>query len=155
MITLKNSFLFLYLSIISLNYSCLNSKNMSTESSPIEFTEERRLNHAIDLKEITLINNMEELTNLYAKLNDPNIPRSAPIPVFDENSEMILVIKPKLETIVNGDIEIESVTQLNSKIMVNYKEIENWEYKENKSTHPIVIIRISEKSSEIKLNKIN
>ena len=104
MITLKNSFLFLYLSIISLNYSCSNSKNMNAESSPIEFTEERRLNHAIDLKEITLINNMEELTNLYAKLNDPNIPRSAPIPVFDENSEMILVIAPSRSSASFGPV---------------------------------------------------
>lgn len=155
---MKNYFTRISLPIVilfSLIYSCSNFKNMNAASTSIEFNEERRLNQKIDLEEITLVNNMEELTQLYAKLKDPQIPRSAPIPVFDESSEMMVVIKPKLEKSVYADIEIEGVTKSNSKITVSYKEVENWEFQQNKWIDPIVIIRISEKSSEIQLNKIN
>lgn len=156
---IKLIFISVGLTFIGLISSCSNSKNMNSsqpqETVQIEFSEERRLNHDLNLKELTVINTIKELTEIYGELADPNIPRSAPIPTFDENSESILVIKPKLKTFTHGDIEIESVEKSNSKIIINYKEIENWEFTENKWDDPIVIIKISEKPSEIQLNKIN
>ncbi len=154
-----NKLFLLVLAMLGLFSACSNSQNMnssqSQNASQIEFTEERRLNHKIDLNEVTIINTLQELTELYSRMENPDVPRSAPIPPFNEKTESVLVIKPVLKNLVNGDIEIESIKKSKSKLTVNYKEIENWEYSENKWSNPIVIIKISDKPSEIKLNKIN
>ncbi|SMC42583.1 hypothetical protein [Moheibacter sediminis] len=153
----KNIFLFAGITFLSLNLSCSNSKNMNAAQSQnfIEFTEERKLNHSLNLKETTIINSAQELTELYSKLRDKSIPRSAPIPAFDENTESIIILKPTLKNLTYADIEIESIEKVKSKLRINYREIENWEFTENKWNNPIVILRISEKPSEIQLNRIN
>lgn len=153
----RNIYLLIGFSFLALNLSCSNSKNITTEQSQtsIEFTEERRLNHPLNLNETTIINSSQELIELYGKLEDKSIPRSAPIPSFDGNIESIIVIKPTLKKLKYGDIEIESVEQIKSKLRINYREVENWEFTENKWNNPIVIIRVTEKPSEIQLNKIN
>lgn len=157
MIFYKPTYIFIFLILTGLSLSCSNSKNINSEQSQIsiDFTEERRLNHNLSLKETTIINSVQELNELYSKFNDKSIPRSAPIPTFDEKTESILVLKPTLENLTYGDIEIESVEKIKSKLKINYREIENWEFTENKWSNPIVILRISEKPSEIQLNRIN
>ena len=144
--------------IMGLSVSCSQSKNMHPDAShnnrPIEFTEERRLNHAIDLAEATVIRDLQELTRLYGRLEDPSTPRSAPIPFFDEETESVIVLKPVLENDY-GDIQVENMEESNGTLTIYYREIENWEYRENKLSNPIVILRVSTKPSEIKLNKIN
>lgn len=153
----KPTFFILVFILVSATISCTNSKTVTQSASKenIEFTEERRLNHTADLKEATIINTSKELIALYSKFKDPNIPRSAPIPAFDESSESIIVIKPKNFEKKYADIEIVSIDEINSTLIVSYKEIENYEFTENQWNNPIVILRISKKPSEIKLNKIN
>src|SRR5690606_39197545 len=143
--------------LLGMILSCSNSKklNNNNSTSSIEFTEERRLNFNSDLKEATIINSSQKLIALYGKMEKPNAPRSAPIPAFDEATESILVIKPKLKDYQYADVEILSIDKLNSKLIVNYKEVENWEFTEYNWSDPIVILRVSEKPSEIQLNKIN
>lgn len=149
----------LSLTMLGLFVSCSQSQNMSQDTSQntlqIEFTEERRLNHEIDLKETAIINDLQQLTELYGRLEDPSVPRSAPIPPFDENTESILVLKPVLKNHPYGDIQIENIEKSGSILTIHYQEIENWEYTENKWSDPIVILKVSTKPSEIKLNKIN
>lgn len=129
--------------------------NATNPEEKIEFHEERRLNYEIDLKEVTIVNTIKDLTELYSQFKNPSVPRSAPIPVFDEKTESILIIKPKLETLTFGDIQIKSIEKSNSTLTINYRETENWEFTENKWSDPIIILRVSEKPSEIQLNKIN
>lgn len=147
--------IFLIVGLMLLNLSCSKKMNPEQSKTKIEFTEERRLNHGLNIKQATIINSLQELTELYGKLQDPSFPRSAPIPSFDENTEAILIIKPKLKNLTYGDIEIESIEKSKSKLWINYREIENWEFSENKWDNPIVILRVSEKPSEIQLNRIN
>lgn len=144
--------------LIGLN-SCSHSKKIaSTQSENIEnvtFTEERKLNSLIELDEISMIHSTEELIELYAKLNDPNVPRSAPIPSFDESSETIIVVKPKLKSQSFGDIEIVSVQNSDSQLNINYKEIESWEFTENKWKDPVVILKVAGKFNALQIKKIN
>lgn len=153
----KYIFLFANIAFLSLNLSCSNSKNMNAGQSKIsvEFTEERRLNHTLSLKESTIINTSQELIELYSQLEDRTTPRSAPIPAFDENTESILIIKPTLKSLKYGDIEIVKIEKVKDQLMINYREIENWEFAKKKWRNPTVILKISEKPSEIQLNKIN
>lgn len=138
-------------------FSCNNSKELSSSSTQnnenVQFTEERRLNSQLNLDEITVIRTVPELVALYEKLNDPNFPRAAPIPLFDEATEFMLVVKPKISTLTYGDIEIEAIQKSASKLIVKYKEIENWEFTENKWKDPVVILRVSGKSAPIELKK--
>ena len=152
--------LFLSLILVGLGVSsCSNSKkitsNQSENSEEMEFTEERRLNNSIKLEEISIINSLDELIELYGKLNDPNVPRSAPIPTFDEQNETILVIKPKLKSETFKDVEIVSIQNKDSQLEINYKEVENWEFTENKWKDPIVILKVTGKFSDIQIKKIN
>lgn len=153
MISFSKRLILSFFSVFSLIYACSSSN--SIKALNVDFTEERRLNYDLNLEEVTVINTSQELVELYGKLHDPEIPRSAPIPTFDENTESILVIKPILRNLTYGDIEIQSIEKSNSKLKINYREIESWEFAENKWNDPIVIVRVSEKPSEIKLNKIN
>lgn len=139
--------------------SCTNSKELSSTQSEnfenVKFTEERRLNHTINLAEITIINTLADLTELYGNLQDPDLPRSAPIPPFDEKNEFILVLKPEMNANTFKDIEIENVQKSGNQLIVNYREVENAEYAENKWNDPIVILKVTGKESEIQINKIN
>lgn len=138
--------------------SCANyKKNMpvSKNGEKIEFTEERRLNAEINLKEYTIINSTKGIKELYMRLNDSRFSRSAPIPVLEEGSNAyFLVLKPLLKNKKYGDIEIEKLEKNGSILFVNYKEIESLEYAEKKQTNPIVILRVFNAPSEIKLNLI-
>ncbi len=135
--------------------SCTPSQNMSENGTPVEFTEERRLNHSIDLPETSIIHTIKELTELYGKLEDPSFPRSAPIPPFDSEKESILVLKPILKELKYGEIQIENIEKSNATLTVHYREVESWESAENNWSDPIIILKVSEKPSKIKLNKIN
>lgn len=135
---------------------CANNQTKSaTENSqnPVEFTEERRLNLAKDLPETKIIHSMEELTKLYGELNDPNFPKSAPIPSFDPEKESMILLKPKLKERNFGDIEIIDMKMVDSQLIVVYKEIENWESSENKWNDPILILRVEGKPKRVVLEK--
>lgn len=130
--------------------SCMSTKESQYNSVPFE--EQMRTNIETELPEVMLINNMQELTELYTQLQDPQFPRSAPIPIFDENTESMVVLSPKLNTYQFGDIEILDVKESNESLMVNYKETPNWEYADKKQTNPIVIIKVNKKAKKVKLN---
>ncbi len=151
--------LFLSLILVGLGISCSNSKkiasNQSENNEEMEFTEERRMNNPIKLDEISIINSSKELIELYGKLNDPEVPRSAPIPPFDDQNETILVIKPRLKSETFKDIEIVRIQNNDSQLIINYKEIENWEFTENKWKDPIIILKVTGKFSDIQIKKIN
>ena len=98
---------------------------------------------------------MAELTQLYSDLQDPHYPKSAPIPIFDQNTETILVLNPQLTSVKNGDIEIESIELSKDTFSVTYKEIENWEHKENNLSHPILLVKVNHKGNKAKLKLTN
>ena len=132
---------------------CINTKEMQLK--PIEFEEILRTNQEISHPEISVVTTMAELTQLYSDLQDPSYPRSAPIPIFDEKTESILVLNPGLSTIKNGDIQIESIEWSDTSFVVTYKEIENWEYAENNLRHPIVVVKVNHKGNKAKLKLTN
>ena len=134
-------------------FGCMNTKEIQLKQ--MEFEEILRTNKDISLPEVSVIATMAELTQLYSDLQDENYPKSAPIPIFDENTESILVIKPELKSIKNGDIEIESIQLSQDTFVVNYKEIENWEYTENNLNHPIVLVKVNHKGNKVKLKLTN
>lgn len=152
---MKKQFIFLVVFFLMINCAPnqMKSQNGNTENL-IEFTEERRLNHSIPLTETYIINTNEDLVKLYSMLENPNIPRSAPIPSVDFTSESIIVVKPKLKDFQYADIEIESIKSEASQYIVQYKEVENFEFSENKWSNPIVILRVKEQPNKVVLEKV-
>ncbi|MGG5210338.1 hypothetical protein ACQWU4_15550 [Chryseobacterium sp. MIQD13] len=124
---------------------------MSKNNNEIKFSEVRRLNKDIPLKEYTILQSFEETVKLYSLMADKRFSRGAPIPTLAEN-EFLLVLKPKLKTKQYGDIEIEKIEEEKSVLNVYYKEINNEEYLLNKEKNPILILKIEGKvPSNIKL----
>lgn len=127
-----------------------NNKSQNDTNENIEFEEMRRVNANIGLKEITLFNNFQEILELYQQLENPKYSKSYPIPDL-ENDETLIVLKPELKNIKYGDFEITSIKKNGDSVFINYKEIENREYAQNKWTNPILIIKISDKFKTIQL----
>ncbi|NML71510.1 hypothetical protein HHL23_17100 [Chryseobacterium sp. RP-3-3] len=117
---------------------------MSRNSSGIKFSEVRRLNRNIPLKEYTILQSFEETLKLYRVMEDKRFSRSEPIPTLSEN-EFLLVLKPTLKTQQYGDIQIEKVEEEKSVLHIYYKEINNEEYLLNKEKNPILILKIEGK----------
>lgn len=146
---------------VVLFFSCVNLKSVLSFNQQkqnlkkVEFVEIRRLNASSGLKESTVVKTTKEIKELYKKLNDSKYSRSAPIPVLENESEFFLVLKPRMKTLKNGDIEVEKIESDGSTLWVTYKEVENDEYKENKQLNPILIIKILNKPQKIKLNLIH
>lgn len=152
---MKKQFIFLVVFFLMINCAPNQMKNHNgNPENQIEFTEERRLNHSIPLTETYIITSNEDLVKLYSMLADPNIPRSAPIPSVDFTKESIIVVKPKLKDFQYADIEIESIKSEDSQYVVQYKEVENFEFNENKWSNPIVILRVKEQPNKVVLEKI-
>lgn len=124
------------------------------ENQTVDFEEQLRTNSDIDLPEIYAVHTVGELTEIYSVLQDPAFPRSAPIPLFDGNTESMIVLKPKLESMPFGDIEIEEVSLSGSTLTVSYREVPNWEYEEQKWNHPLLIIKIDQKPKKLNLKRI-
>lgn len=147
MISLSKYIFFSFCCFLILN--CIHHKNGIQKShgkenqQNISFSEIRRLNLSIDLKPYTVINSSEEIHALYKKLRDPGYSRSTPIPMV-EKGEYFLVLKPKLSQIKYGDIEVEKLERKNDVLKVYYKEVENFEYAEQKIENPILILKIFE-----------
>lgn len=116
----------------------------------VEFEEMRRINFKIDIKEVSVLKDFDKILNFYQKLENPKYPKSYPIPSLQEG-ERLIVIKPALKKIKFGDIEIINIENKNETLFINYKEVENWEYKRDHVSDPIVIIKVSEKFNNIKL----
>lgn len=120
------------------------------DQNKVEFTEIRRLNFDHNMKEYTVITSTKEIKDLYMELNDSKYSRSAPIPVLQEG-EYFLVLKPKLKTLKNGDIDIVQMESNSSVLNIFYKEIENQEYSDKKLSSPILILKITDSPKKIKL----
>lgn len=131
-----------------------DQKNKNVKN--VEFTEIRRLNDNndnIDLKEYTIINSTKGIKDLYDRFKS-KFSRSAPIPVLEREEECFLVLKPRLKNIKYGDIKVEKLESDASTLIVTYREIENWEYAENKQSNPIVILKVFNRPNTIKFNQI-
>jgi hypothetical protein len=137
---------------ISATKNAVETKSiMSKNNNEIKFSEVRRLNKDIPLKEYTILQSFEETVKLYSVMEDKRFSRSQPIPTLSEN-EFLLVLKPKLKTQQYGDIEIEKIEEEKSVLNVYYKEINNEEYLLNKEKNPILILKIEGKApSGVKL----
>ncbi|MGV4414191.1 hypothetical protein [Chryseobacterium sp. T1] len=148
-------FLLFFLASCNVNYK-KNTMGDFVEArhKNIEFFEERRLNKDIELRDVLIINSIQGITELYARLENPRYSRSAPIPILEDSNEVFLVIKPILKDVLYGDIEIINIERLNDKLVVNYKEIENNEYRDEKLSHPIVIIKVKSNPKSVTLNKV-
>lgn len=144
--------IFLFTSLLIMTFSCVGTKESQYHSIPFE--EQLRTNVDIDLPEVKIVENLQDLTDLYTKLQDPKYPRSAPIPYFDNENESMILLKPQLKNHPNGDIEIIDVLMTGSEVTINYKEIENWEYAEKNQSHPILIIKINKVAKKVNLNLI-
>lgn len=116
----------------------------------IEFEEVRRLNFNIELKEVSVLKSFQDILSLYRKFENPDYAKSYPLPGLQED-ELIIVLKPPLTRIKYGDIEIKSISLREETLIINYKEIENWEYKRDLVSDPIVILKISERFNNIEL----
>lgn len=114
---------------------------MSRNNTEIKFSEVRRLNRDVSLKEYTILQSFEETVKLYRLMEDKRFSRSAPIPTLDEN-EFLLVLKPRLKTQPYGDIEIQKIEEVKSVLNVYYKEINNEEYLLNREKNPILILKV-------------
>lgn len=143
----------IFLVIFLLINACANNVPQTNSQTMIEFTEVRRLNNNIELQQTIIVNNVKEITDLYTLLQDPNIRSSAPIPIFDGTQETMIVLKPKLEDFQYADIEVLSAELKKSKLIITYKEFENWEFTENQWSDPIVIIQVNAKPQEVELIK--
>lgn len=122
--------------------SDMNLKSsLDEQDGSVGFSEVRRLNRNIALKEISVITTFGETLDLYDKLDDKKFSRSAPIPTLSDD-EFFIVLKPQLKKIQYGDIEIVKIKEENSALNIYYKEITNEEYSLNKHTNPILILRL-------------
>lgn len=117
---------------------------MTRNNNEIKFSEVRRLNKNIPLKEYTVLQSFEEIVKLYSTMEDKRFSRSQPIPTLSEN-EFLLVLKPQLKKQPYGDIEIVRMEEEQSVLNVYYKEIDNEEYLLNKEKNPILILKIEGK----------
>ncbi|MET3731749.1 hypothetical protein [Moheibacter stercoris] len=152
---MKKQFIFLVVFFLMINCAPNHSTNQNGKNNQqVEYSEERRLNHAIPLTETYIISSNDDLVKIYSLLKDPNIPRSAPIPSVDFTSESIIVVKPKLSDFPYADIEIQSIKNEDSTFFINYKEVENFEFTENKWSNPIVILRVKEQPNKVVLEKV-
>ena len=122
----------------------------NTNDDDVSFEEMRRINFKIDLDEVSVLNEFDEILNLYQKLHNPKFSRAYPIPTLQEG-ESLIVLKPTLKKIKYGDIEIINIQNKNETIFIDYREIESWEYERDQVSNPILIIKISEKFKNIKL----
>ncbi len=132
-----------------------NQLIVNHQQKAIEFSEIKRFNKDVSLPEITLVTTFEKVVEIYDQLSDKNFSRSEPVPTLEEN-EYLLVIKPKLNKIVYGDIEVAEIESKDQDLVVKYREIESEEYKSGKLKNPVLIIKLSGKTPEnIKLLTIN
>lgn len=149
-------FLILILTTIACTPNSLSSKleNSHENTTPIAFFEERRLNKKIDFPEVTVVNSLVKLTEIYAQLEEPNFPRSAPIPSFDPSSESILVLKPKMENNSFSDVNVQKISLTkNNEWLVQYAYAPSEEFVQNKWNDPIIILRVSGHPETVKLVK--
>lgn len=144
-------FLTLLLLLSAMNINCGSNTLSKTDDkseylkekqdNKIEFSEERRLNRDVPLKEYLVLKTFEETLEVYTKLSDKRFSRSAPIPTLLDD-EFLLVLKPKLIKKLYGDIDVIKIEDKNSVLTVFYQEIDNEEYSLNKEKNPIVILRL-------------
>ncbi|KMQ60013.1 hypothetical protein ACM46_17330 [Chryseobacterium angstadtii] len=137
---------------VSASKTGVKAESLTSENhNDVKFSEVRRLNRNIPLKEYTILRSFEETLKLYRLMEDKRFSRSAPIPTLAEG-EFLIVLKPKLKIQPYGDIEIEKIEEDKSVLYVYYKEINNEEYISNKEKDPIVILKIEGKiPSSVKL----
>ncbi|AZB30075.1 hypothetical protein [Chryseobacterium balustinum] len=116
-------------------------KLIMMQDNSVGFSEERRLNKDIDLKEFVILTTFNQTLDIYSKLNDKKFSRSEPIPtLFDD--EFFMLLKPRLKIFKYGDIDVVKIEKEKSVLNVYYTEIENEEYLLNKQKDPILILRL-------------
>lgn len=121
----------------------------------INFSEVRRLNRDVDLREFIILTTFNQTLDLYRKLEDKKFPRSEPIPTLFDN-EFFIVVKPQLKKLKYGDIDVVRIEEKKSILNVYYKEIKNEEYSLNKQKNPILILRLKGNiPSSVKLIPLN
>lgn len=107
----------------------------------VGFSEEKRLNKDIDLKEFVILTTFSQTLDIYSKLNDKKFSRFEPIPtLFDD--EFFILLKPRLKIFKYGDIDVVKIEKEKSVLNVYYTEIKNEEYLLNKQKNPILILRL-------------
>lgn len=117
------------------------NKLIMMQDNSVGFSEERRLNKDIDLKEFVILTTFNQTLDIYSKLNDKKFSRSEPIPtLFDD--EFFMLLKPRLKVFKYGDINVLKIEKEKSVLNVHYTEIENEEYLLNKQKNPILILRL-------------
>lgn len=127
------------------------SEKQSVMNSEVKFSEVRRLNREVPLKESMVIQSFEETVKLYRLLEDKRFSRSEPVPTLSEN-EFLLLLKPEMKIKQYGDIEVVKIEEEQSVLHVYYKEVDNEEYVLNKEKNPILILIVEGKiPSKVKL----
>lgn len=128
---------------------------MIVEENFIDFSEVRRLNKDVDLKEFMILTTFNQTLDLYRKLEDGKFSRSEPIPTLFDN-EFFIALKPQLKKLKYGDIDVIRIEEKKSVLNVYYREIENDEYLLNKQKNPILILRLKGNiPSSVKLIPLN
>ncbi|WP_230635094.1 hypothetical protein [Chryseobacterium sp. LC2016-29] len=116
-------------------------KSIMMQDIFVGFSEEKRLNKDIDLKEFVILTTFNQTLDIYSKLNDKKFSRSEPIPtLFDD--EFFILLKPRLKMFKYGDIDVVKIEKEKSVLNVYYTEIKNEEYLLNKQKNPILILRL-------------
>ncbi|AZA79952.1 hypothetical protein EG347_21920 [Chryseobacterium sp. G0186] len=134
--------------------SNINGADFKQNSGKLNFSEIRRQNSEIKLKVAEIIDTKEGIRNLYKVLANKEFSKSAPIPNLINDSECLLLLKPKLKKVKFGDIEVDSLRQHGSILTVYYREIANWEYAEQKQSNPLLILKILDRSNKINTIKL-
>lgn len=117
------------------------NKLITIQDNSVGFSEERRFNKDVDLKEFVILTTFNQTLDIYSKLNDKKFSRSEPIPtLFDD--EFFMLLKPRLKRFKYGDIDVVKIEKEKSVLNVYYNEIENEEYLLNKQKNPILILRL-------------
>lgn len=116
-------------------------KSIMMQDNFVGFSEEKRLNKDIDLKEFVILTTFNQTLDIYSKLNDKKFSRSEPIPtLFDD--EFFMLLKPRLKMFKYGDIDVVKIEKEKSVLNVYYTEVKNEEYLLNKQKNPILILRL-------------
>jgi len=157
-------FLVLSFLIVTTSFSCRNMSlakdeiktdvSLNKQEEMVDFSEVRRLNRDLPLKEYMIISTFKETLKLYSELSDKKYNRSEPIPTLEEN-EFFLLLKPKLKKKF-ADIKVVKIERKGNVLRVYYKETDNNEYILNKQNDPILILRLKENTpSGIQLLLLN
>ncbi len=141
-------------SVLSCKTATSTTVQKSNAMEKVEYVEARRLNKNIGAKDVFVLENMDDITALYTKFQNPGMTRQAPIPTLEADESMLIINPKPSASNPYADIEVESLSTKGNQLIVNYKEVENGEYSANKESHPVLVLIVKAKPKSVVLKKL-